>query len=743
MNLREFKYKRSYTRGIDRPLKEFLIPVLSFCDRFYYITAYFSSKMLILLSYGIKEFIITNKGVIKLIIGCPFDNDFDIINMSDEELKEKFVEVTQKEFLSKELEKSPDQIEPLKLLAWLLYNHRIIIKWGIPIDSKFKNGTIINKGILHEKIGILKNSKTKDFVTFSGSMNATYYAWLENREEIKVFQSWIENTKDYAYDDLNKFKKYWKNEDPTLKVLDFPIKLKNKIIRKYLPKHNEIHDINFELIDRLAEKELKTISTWILYEKLQSTEEWNYREGCIKREIEYLEPYPHQKEALQYLTDNDFKGFLEMATGSGKTKTAILASYELYHKLMSQGINLLIVILVPDSYLIDQWYDELKRYTKNVIKCYSENHNWRSELRTEINRLLFNSIDHCYVVATTASFGFEIWDKFIIKKTQNRKNIKILLIGDEAHTLGSPLGIFLLNKLMFFFTDQYKIGLSATPVREYDFEGTQTVLRFFSNNATTHNVFTFSLKEAQEKGFLMKLNYFPIECCLSKAEFHNFIKMTRKIGSRNSLLNYNNEKMASELTKLLNLRANIIKKAADKLIQFHRLIQELINKDNKVLSKLVIFCKDREQVEQVKTQISLINRGLDLRYQIKFNTVDGEDDIQIRKSRFKDLVEEKINLLIVMKCLDRGVDIPSLEKAIFLASSGTELEHIQRTGRLLRKSPDKIKPVEIYDLFVFPTKEQIDENYNISQKIFEIEKKRIKFFMEIAENQDDIKDLLR
>ena len=95
-----------------------------------------------------------------------------------------------------------------------------------------------------------------------------------------------------------------------------------------------------------------------------------------------------------------------------------------------------------------------------------------------------------------------------------------------------------------------------------------------------------------------------------------------------------------------------------------------------------------------------------------------------------------------MKCLDRGVDVPLLKRAIFMASSGTELEHIQRTGRLLRINEAKKDPVEIYDFFIFPTDSQISNNQDISEKIFQIEKKRLYFFSELANNKFEVQDIV-
>jgi len=262
-----------------------------------------------------------------------------------------------------------------------------------------------------------------------------------------------------------------------------------------------------------------------------------YKEGN-HHEIENIIPRPHQEKAINFLKESNYVGFLEMATGSGKTKAAILSSYNLYKDLLTKNKKLLTIIIVPDSYLVDQWFNELISYSKNVVRCYSENLTWTKQLNTKISRILMGSIDHCYIVATLASLKFSVWEKFILKRIKNQ-NIKLLFIGDEAHTLGAPTGQFLLNKLEQYFRDNYKIGLSATPIREYDEEGTKLVLKWFSNNKSA-NVFKYSLKDAQANNSLMKFDYFPIECFLNYDEHIQFEELTRKIGKKMPIL-YDNE----------------------------------------------------------------------------------------------------------------------------------------------------------------------------------------------------------
>ncbi len=470
---------------------------------------------------------------------------------------------------------------------------------------------------------------------------------------------------------------------------------------------------------------------------------WRVHKESNHNEIENIIPRPHQENAINFLKESDFVGFLEMATGSGKTKAAILSSYNLFKDLLTKNEKLLTIIIVPDSYLVDQWFNELFFYSKNVVRCYSENLKWKKQLNTKISRIVMGSIDHCYIVATLASLKFSVWEKFILKRIKNQ-NIKLLFIGDEAHTLGAPTGQFLLNKLEQYFINNYKIGLSATPIREYDEKGTKLVLKWFSNNKAV-NIFRYSLKDAQINNSLMNFYYFPIECSLNYDEYVEFEELTRKIGKKLATI-YDEELIAEDITVLLNLRADILKKAKDKSYKLKILLETLLNDPTRNIedriSNMVIFCKDGEQVSIARKVIENLNKEISLKNQIKYHTIDGSDENYIRINRINDLINKNVNLLIVMKCLDRGVDIPLLEKGIFMSSSGTELEHIQRTGRLLRIEKNKKGPVEIYDLFIFPTDSQITDNFIIADKIFEIEKKRINFFTEIAENKEEIQDLM-
>ena len=70
------------------------------------------------------------------------------------------------------------------------------------------------------------------------------------------------------------------------------------------------------------------------------------------------------------------------------------------------------------------------------------------------------------------------------------------------------------------------------------------------------------------------------------------------------------------------------------------------------------------------------------------------------KRRFADA--DPYQAIVAIKCLDEGVNIPSIKTAFILASSTNPKEYIQRRGRVLRKAPNK-KYAVIYDFITLPT----------------------------------------
>jgi len=329
------------------------------------------------------------------------------------------------------------------------------------------------------------------------------------------------------------------------------------------------------------------------------------------------------------------------------------------------------------------------------------------------------------IIGTTGSMNYEFYERL---KNDINENL-ILFIGDECHTLGAPITKFNLKDIK----PQYRIGLSATPIRVFDDEGTNFITKFFKDDV----FFKYQIREAQEDKLLMEFKYFAYKANISDEDIKKYTKLTKQ-----SFLNQDNLENSKKTNLKLIQRANILKNNPFKLPICYEIIEDLIKKEG--FEKTVIYCYNKSDrimesdIEDNKSQITKLKETIINPLRRKYNNSFSYAIFDGSKSKNERLeiiskFDEKNNLvLIAIKCLDQGVDIPSLERAIVLASSGTELEHIQRTGRLLRRNDEKLKRieyVEIYDILSLPTKEQYSENPRICDSIIRYEKSRSSFFV--------------
>ena len=423
ISLRDLRLKVSYDSDTDDFLNDFYIPVLSNSKIYYRMAAYFSSKVLALAARGMNNFI-RNGGEMKLLCGATFsDEDYQKIVEADEN-PEKIIE----ESFIKELDDLDDEffISHLSALGWMLAEGKLEIKIAIPVEGK---------GIFHPKIGILFD-ESGDAISFSGSDNETAAAWSNfiNIEEFKVFKSWT-NQKEFFDTDLTRFNKYWKGLTNRTWVIDIPEVIKEKLIK-------------------LAPKD---IDTFVIDEKLPSISD----SPGVKYKLR-----PYQEEAIDSWVNNGYKGIFKMATGTGKTVTALSC----FKKVFSQDNNLLTVIACPQTHLVDQWYkDVIEFYGGKIIKCFSSNSKWKKELKDFRKNSLLKIVDNNIVLLTTHK---TLASDFFMEQVQKFKGKKFIIV-DEVHGIGSENQSFGLAE----FYD-YRLGLSATPERYSDEEGTSKILEY-------------------------------------------------------------------------------------------------------------------------------------------------------------------------------------------------------------------------------------------------------------------------
>lgn len=454
-------------------------------------------------------------------------------------------------------------------------------------------------------------------------------------------------------------------------------------------------------------------------------------------------PRDYQKNALNAWIENKYKGFFAMATGTGKTITSLNCLLHLYREEGSYKC----LILVPTISLVDQWKKECTRFGfRNIIKISSKEKGWKDAVMRNVTNSYFNLKNISYVIiATYASFA----------KSETCSRIEelsssTLLIADEAHNMGSTLMLKAMKRVVF----QRRIGLSATPHRQYDPQGNRSINDFFG--IKDHYTFEYSMAEAIEKGVLCKYRYFPHVVNLNEDEMEQYLILSKQIAK----FFHDDTEMFDDdpvLTALLLKRKRIIHKAVNKLVKFKEIINDLYREKGNLKYTMIYapegvcpddsyynVVDDRDEIEDSGDEIPLINLYTMLVAETnKYTTVEQFTARETDRDRIlRDFANGVTDVLVAMKCLDEGVDVPRAENAIFCASTGNPRQFIQRRGRILRIHENK-SMAYIHDLVVVPYVDYDIESFNMERSLLKRELLRVSDFAKIATNSSYTENVLK
>lgn len=442
-----------------------------------------------------------------------------------------------------------------------------------------------------------------------------------------------------------------------------------------------------------------------------------------------LELFDNQKDAVDSWLFNDKRGIFAMATGTGKTYTALGC----LDKILSEENKLVTIISVPYKHLIPQWLSSIETFGlisefDRVINVSSANNNGKKEFSEATSELNKGYIDKILVLSTPHSMHKDNFKTIISRK---KHSVPYFYIADEMHELGSTR----FRKALLEEYD-YRLGLSATPDRKYDDFGTNYLLNYFGDI-----VYEFSLKQAIKKinpltnlSYLTKYNYYPSYINLNEDELEEYSELTTQL---NRIEDDGSEKNSKKIEKLLFLRANILKNASNKMDVLEDILTDL-DSDHK---NLIIYCSD----EQIDDVVRIV--GNKFNWKAKTFTYKDSSDPSVnfddRRSYREDILDDFSNgeydCLIAMHCLDEGVDVPSASKAILLCNSTNPREFIQRLGRVLRRHPGKNK-AKIYDLIIKPDLNKKSNYKELEKRIYEKELERFEMIADAASNGFEIYD---
>lgn len=622
MTFKEFAIEKSYiNRGSNNFLDSLLKPALREAAYYRRSVGFFSSSVFSLLLNSLPSFI-RNNGKIHLIVSPELSNDdIKAIQLGYEKksdlLNRRFLEDFDAEI------RLFDDVG-LDTLAELVARGILDVK-----VASVKN----DFGIYHDKLGILTD-KVGNNVVFYGSPNSSANAYLNNYEKIRVVRDWIQGEGEAVRDEISEFDSMWENRNPYLEVFDF----------------------------------MESVKECILVVKEERS-----RGNKVKDPIEL---YDYQKDAIQAWVDKGFRGFYVMATGTGKTWTAIYSA-----KRLLEEHKCLIVIAAPYKHLVRQWAEDVNKLFPDAetVLISSENPQWYTISKRLVLSQQYHPEKQIILITTIKSFYSAKFEKVI-----NLSDEEKLLIVDEAHRFTQRP-----ENLMRAYS--YMLGLSATPINGKQNESGIALLDFFGGLA-----YNLPIEEALERNFLVHYNYFPVYVTATSAEEENFNAISSNMAGcfRDGVL-IDRERFV----KYVRARLRIMGMAEEKLARIKTFVDQIKEKDH-----FVVYCGDGrlfdEQDEEIR-HIQFVQNQMD-DMGIRTSQFTANENMDRRMELVDMFNKQEIDALVAIRCLDEGINIPSIKSALILSSNDDYREFVQRRGRILRKYKGK-KSADIYDVVVLPS----------------------------------------
>ena len=652
MGLRDLEIKKSYIScGDENIAKSFLVPALKHTKSYQRSVGFFSSSVLEPIMDGIVA-MYRNGGTIQLVASPRLsEEDIEAIQKGYQKREELISNAFTRDF-----EAGLDSFDDakLRLLVDLIANGTLDIKIAVTETS----------GMYHDKFGILEDF-SGDAVVFYGSANSSINGYQNNYEKIRTVKSWIPSDAESVLDERAEFQALWNGTHAFVKVYSYQESAKANLLK-------------------------------VLEKRAQETAEANSAEPIELRD--------YQNDAIQAWKENGYRGFYVMATGTGKTWTAIFSARELIKKHPA-----MVVICAPYKHLVRQWKDDVEKAFPDakIIMVSSENPQWEQQISHEIIRKRYSPNTQIIIISTIVSFNKP---RFMaaISKSKDEK----LLIVDEAHRFTDRA-----EELKDTF--RYMLGLSATPFSGSSAQWGLELMQFFGGQ-----VFNLPIEDALDRGFLVPYRYYPIYLSASEEEESKFRYHTQKILScfrNNRCIN------PDQLVKSLRNRLRVISMAEEKQTMIDQILTRVVEKDH-----FVVYCGDGRLFDQNSGEelrhIQSVKRVLTA-HGYKSSQFTASENMADRMELVDAFNKGEISALAAIRCLDEGINIPSIKSALILSSNDDYREFVQRRGRILRKYGTK-EVANIYDVIVLPSGDL--------QAWAKIELRRFREYARLALNWDEL-----
>ena len=701
MSYESLQILRSYKTNKNDIVQEFYVPILKESVLYKRAVGFFSSAALIELSKGISG-LIKNGGKIKFIVSPLLsEEDVEAIQRGYDER-----EIIKRSLLREFKEPQTDsEAERLNWLAYLIANGYLEIKVAFTSPSKAT-------GMYHEKIGILYDEKYNK-IAFTGSMNETINAFHNNYESIVVFNSAIDEDIQRVNDLERDFDSLWAGREENITVLEFPQVVKEKL---------------------LAYKK-DTVEFSLDQTELEHCLEGTNRAPGIPLIPIGVRLHDYQEDAIDEWAKKNYCGIFDMATGTGKTFTGLGAAARLFKDKEKAAI----IIVCPYQHLVEQWVEDILKFNMLPTIGYSASKqtDWKKRLQNDIMDFKLGVIKSFCFVTTNATFSSEF-----VQKQLNKLGKNTLLLVDEAHNFGATNLRLTLNPKF-----EYRLALSATLNRHGDAEGTQALYDYFGDKCIE-----YGLERAIRENKLTPYYYYPCVVYLTENELEKYRDISKRIAKQCHKGKSGNLEITELGKRLMIERSRIVAGAFNKVDLLKDLMQDY--RDD---THILVYCgaarnadfssdlsePDTEGERQIVSVSKMLGNELGMKV-THFTSSESAVEREQIKEQFANA--DPYQAIVAIKCLDEGVNIPSIKTAFILASSTNPKEYIQRRGRVLRKAPNK-PFAKIYDFITLPTPlDYVNGDSEVARLDLGLVKReivRMKEFGEISKNPSEADKLIK
>jgi len=606
---------RAHYRSGDSDLgRDFFAPCLKNCTLYRRAVGFFSSSALKAWSMALPRILKKDEVQIQLLVSPILSSD-DLATLRLAESgpeKDRLRQVIADELVLKAIEFASDPRDMqlrMQLMAWLVANERLVLKFAFPTHVE-------QPGIYHEKIGIF-DFPWGDKVAFVGSANETGAGHTSNYEIVHVYRSWVAGDEERVAHTEKDFDQAWKGIAEGLRVLPLSTEALNKVRERAPDMPPEFSSTEMPEIEAVSES----------------------NENRIK--------WRHQEEATEKFLGARH-GVLEMATGTGKTRTALKILTELENKGAIKGF----IITTEGTDLLDQWYQEILEWSGKQKRSYRVLRNYG--VYHQAQSFALNSDCAGLVISRQ-----QLTKLFRLLTPELRRDVAI--VHDEVHGLGSPENRRLLSNEHHHFG--YCLGLSATPEREYDADGTDFIIAEIGPV-----IYQFELKDAIERGILCEFDYVALPYELTDDDKNRLKQVYSRAAAR--------EKQGNPMSKEeLWIELSRVYKTAE---QKPAIFREYLDKHHEIIRNTIIFVDNKEYGARL---LPILHE-----YSHLYRTYYAEDD----KANLIEFSKGGIDCLVTCHKLSQGIDIQHLQNVILFSSARAKLETIQRIGRCLRMDPNNL-----------------------------------------------------